>query len=456
MDEKTLMGLLGTLEKGELITLIGFMIKLGGPAKQVAEDYCRKNAKLRDSAQDVEEEFRQHWKNAQPTVEMFNTCGGGSKSDEDDIREELKAMEDLLGKQGISWTVRKEVLDEMLEEVASDNSGLTDVLVDLAVKMCRTKEERIYLADFLADYGNSFYKNFAAAIYAENGKEGSADGTGKTGASGTAQSRGKAPEAGAGQKPTSASEYVALANQYKKQGDAERAFRTAIDGLANVEGRLFEIYDYLFRYYVTGKDEAALVDLYRTARTKKQDRDFLTELLYGYYKEQGNYENQKKMLSDLFSCADARKLTKWYHTGQKELTAADFAAEEGKILSTIKERNLSAYFDICMEKGNTEEILDYLKNNRKFQKDGVDAGHRFSKQLAAGYPKEVLAVYWREVDHYAEIGDEESCRHAVEVLREIHEIMEQNSWTDEWNERYNDFIRDSISNPLLIGELAKF
>ena len=60
------------------------------------------------------------------------------------------------------------------------------------------------------------------------------------------------------------------------------------------------------------------------------------------------------------------------------------------------------------------------------------------------------------MDHYAEIGDEESCRHAVEVLREIHEIMEQNSWTDEWNERYNDFIRDSISNPLLIGELAKF
>ncbi len=455
MDEKTLMGLLGKLEKGELVTLIGFMMKLGGPVKQVVEDYCRKNVKVQDSPQDVEKEFRQRWKNVQPTVQMFNTCGGGSKSDEDDVRDELKAMEGLLGKQEIPWTARKEVLDEMLEEVASDNSGLTDVLVDIAVKMCQTKEEKIYLADFLADYGNSFYKNFAAAIYAENGKEGKS-GSGKTKETADFGIREKAPEAANSGKPVSASDYVALANQYKKQGDAERAFRTVMEGLANVEGRLFEIYDYLFRYYVTRKDEAALADLYRTARTKKQDRDFLTELLYGYYKEQGNYTNQKKMLSDLFSCADVRKLAKWYHTGQKELSVADFAAEEGKILATIKERSLSAYFDICMEKGNTAEVLDYLKNNRQFQKDWADAGHRFSKQLASEYPKEVLAAYWREVDTYVEIGDEENCRHAVEVLREIHEIMERNSWTDEWNERYNDFIRDSISNPLLIGELAKF
>ena len=327
--------------------------------------------------------------------------------------------------------------------------------MDIAVKMCQTKEEKIYLADFLADYGNSFYKNFAAAIYAENGKEGKS-GSGKTKETADFGIREKAPEAANSGKPVSASDYVALANQYKKQGDAERAFRTVMEGLANVEGRLFEIYDYLFRYYVTRKDEAALADLYRTARTKKQDRDFLTELLYGYYKEQGNYTNQKKMLSDLFSCADVRKLAKWYHTGQKELSVADFAAEEGKILAIIKERSLSAYFDICMEKGNTAEVLDYLKNNRQFQKDWADAGHRFSKQLASEYPKEVLAAYWREVDTYVEIGDEENCRHAVEVLREIHEIMERNSWTDEWNERYNDFIRDSISNPLLIGELAKF
>ena len=44
----------------------------------------------------------------------------------------------------------------------------------------------------------------------------------------------------------------------------------------------------------------------------------------------------------------------------------------------------------------------------------------------------------------------------MDVLREIQGIMERNHWTDEWNERYNDFIRESITNPMMISELARF
>ncbi len=436
MDDKALMEMVGKMEKGELLQLIGFMIRFSGSAKQALMDFCRKNAN-EGKAQDAEIQLRQHWKKAQPVIEMFNTCGGGPKSDEEDVRDELEMIKTLLGGCEIPWTVRKEVLDEILEEVASDNSGLTDVLVDVASRMCRTREEKIYLADFLADYGNSFYKSYASEIYSENSRpDGASEMEEET--------------------LVSSSDYVALANKYKKQGNQELALKTMQEGLEKAEGRLFEIYGFLFTHYAKNKDEKALDGLYQKAFQKEQDKDFITELLYGHYKEEGNYAKEKEMLCALISCADSKKLGKWYYICQKEFSTSDFAAEEKKILETIRKRNLSAYFDICIEKGNTSEALSYLAGRHQFTEGNADAGHRISKQLVALYPKEIVAIYWEEADFYAQLGSQADCSHAVDILREIHEIMEQNSWTDDWNERYNSFIRDSITNPTLIAELAKF
>lgn len=435
MDAKSLMEMVGKLDKGELLNLICFVVNVCEPAKKSAEDYCRMSGLTRET-RDIGDELKRHWKNAQPTVEMFNTCGGGPKSDEDDVREELENMKELLGQGQISWDIRKAVLDELLEEVASDNSGLTDVLVELAMRMCVTREEKLYLADFLADYGNPFYKNYASGIYMENCRE--------------------EKKEEAGEVPVSSADYMALAGKYKNQGNDGMALQTVLDGLEKAEGRLFEIYSYLYTYYMKKKDEKALEDLYRKALRKEQDKDFLTELMYGHYKEQKNYAKKKEMLLDMLSCADSRKLGKWYGTCCREFTPEDLAAEEGNILQKIKERNPAAYFDICIEKGNTAEVLKYLSGRKQFTEGNADAGHRISKQLASAYPREIAETYWREAYFYAQLGEPEDCTHAVSILREIHEIMEKNSWTDEWNEKYNDFIRDSISNPVLIGELAKF
>lgn len=435
MEDKALMEMVKKLEKGELVQLIEFMIKLSDSARQALMDFCKKNSGA-EKEQDAETQLKQRWRKAQPVIEMFNTCGGGPKSDEDDVRDELEMIKTLLGRHEIPWTVRKEILDEVLEEVASDNSGLTDVLVDVASRMCRTKEEKIYLADFLADYGNSFYKNYASEIYAENSRQDASEAVTEA--------------------LVSSSDYIALANKYKKQGEQELALKIIQEGLDKAEGRLFEIYGFLFSYYAQRKDEKALEDLYQKAFQKEQDKDFLTELMYGYYKETGNYAKEKEMLSALISCADSKKLGKWYHICQKEFLAPDFAAEEKKILEIMKERNLPAYYDICIEKGNVSEVLSYLAGRQQFTERNADAGHRLSKQLVALYPKEIVEIYWNEADFYAQLGSQPDCSHAVDILREIHEIMEQNSWTDDWNERYNEFIRDSILNPTLIAELAKF
>ncbi len=436
MDEKKLMELAGKLEKEELLQLVGRMAQASGSARKVMEEYCGKNA-VTGGGENLEAQLLQHWGEAQPVIAMFNTCGGGSSSDEDSIREELDAMKTLLGKGEFSWDVRKEILDGVLEEVASDNSGLTDVLVDMALRLCKEKEERIYVADFLSDYGNPFYKNYASELYMENNK-------GR-----------KEPEE-AKENPVNSADYMALANRYKKQGDAELALKTVLEGLEKAQGRLYEIYEYLFSHYAKRKDESGLEDLYKKASARKQDKDFITELLYGYYKEQKNYGKKKEMLLDLISCADCKKLGKWYAVCRQELSGEDFAAEEGKTLQAIKEREPAIYVDLCLENGKTKEVLEYLAGTERFTQGNADAEHRISKQLAAAHPKEIVEAYWAEARYLGQLGGEEDCAHAVDVLREIQGIMERNHWTDEWNERYNDFIRESITNPMMISELARF
>lgn len=53
----------------------------------------------------------------------------------------------------------------MLEEFNIGNSGYDDLLIDIAFSLCKTKEEKRYLADALAGGKNDYYRGYAANIY---------------------------------------------------------------------------------------------------------------------------------------------------------------------------------------------------------------------------------------------------------------------------------------------------
>lgn len=71
--------------------------------------------------------------------------GGGPEADENAAYTALEKMAKLLEDNEVSWIVRKEIFDEMLGFVSSDNSGFTDYLMDIAVIMCINKQENINL-----------------------------------------------------------------------------------------------------------------------------------------------------------------------------------------------------------------------------------------------------------------------------------------------------------------------
>ena len=325
----------------------------------------------------------------------------------------------------------------MLDFVASDNSGFTDSLVDAAMEMCVAKEEKIYLADCLSDRGNFYYRGLAANIYLENGED---------------QKFLKNKKANL----QYGSDYLELAEFYKKHGEQEKALQIVLEGLEKANGRLDEIYRYLFDYYRKKQDQAALEKLYKTSEKRRRDQDTITELMYQYYTEQGDYENQKRILIKLISVSDRGDLYKLYQKCKAVLKAEDFDKEEQNILDVIKKSNLSVYFDILMDKGETGEVMEYITQSKQYGGWGIDAGHYFSKRLSGKYPRKIIEMYWKEVSLYVGLGKEKNYQHAVTVLKEIHKIMKKNQWSEEWETRYNAFLNEHKRKKLLLKALDGF
>lgn len=440
MDSKTIQQLIKQYTKPQLQELVGYMADRSENAQQALLDFCQKKeekAKSDNHALIIEKQIAKHWSKARGIIADFDCYGGGPEWDEEDAYDELEKMTQLVKNNEVSWMVRKKVLDEMLAFVASDNSGFTDGLVDVAVELCKGKEENIYLADFLAQYGNSYYRRFASTIYREFEED---------------------TKFLENQKANLeyAEDYMEFADYYMNRGDEEKALKTVWDGLRKGDGRLDQVYRYLFAYYRDKGDEKSLEKLYLESQKRQRDQDTILNLMHQYYKDKGDYDRQRETIIKLFSCEDTGNLYGLYQSCRDELTEEDFAREEKGILAVIKKRKLVVYFDILMDKNETKEVIEYIAEHQQYRGWGMDEGHYFSKRLAGQYPREVVEMYWNEVGVFVRMGKLENYRHAVKVLKEIRKIMRRNKWGDEWERRYGEFVQVHGKKRLLMGELERF
>ena len=247
-----------------------------------------------------------------------------------------------------------------------------------------------------------------------------------------------------------ASDYLELAQYYRKQKNEKLALQIVKEGLEKAQGGLSEIYRYLFEYYKNRKEEAELEKLYKSAKKRKQNLETLTELMYQYYKENGNYSKKKETLFCLMegSYLDWKKL---YERCVRELTKEDFEKEEVHILEKIKKNDLSTYFDIELEKGKTKELLQYLKKTGSMGGFyGIDREHYFSKRLEKVYPRDIVELYWQETERYVSWGKRENYQAAVGNLAVISRMMKENHWEEEWKQRYQDFKEKNKRKRLLM------
>lgn len=437
MDKNTVRQLIDHYTKEELQELVIYLTDKSETTQQRLLDFCQRKEDVKSDnfSLIIEKQICVHWSKARKILAEFDRYGGGPEWEEDIACEELNKVAELLKNRKVAWTTRRQVLDEMLFFVASDNSGFTDYLVDMAVDMCATVEEKRYLADFLVQKGNSYYQKVAGMIYRECGEDEKF------------LEYQKAHMEYAG-------DYVELADYYIQHGDEKQALKLLWEGVqANVSG-LSEIYRYMFRYFRERGDDRSLEKLYAKSQ-KRRNQDVILELMHQYYKEKGDYEHQKETIIKLFSHIEYDDFYKLYNECKEELMAEDFAAEEKSILELIHKRDLSAYFEILMDKKETEEVLAYIVQHPDYGEwNAVDMDHRFSKRLADQYPKEVAEMYWKEVDEFVSRGKEKNYRHAAEVLKEIREIMRKNKWEEQWESRYGEFLRANERKKLLMREVV--
>ena len=173
MDNKKIKKLIQNYDTAELQELILAIVSKNPSAQQALLKYCQKKGKTlkpEDYAPVIINHLENHWIRASEILDEFNEYGGGPEEEEEIACDELEKMTELLETEEIPWEPRKELLEEVLDFIRMDNSGFSDMLTDVVRSMCRTKEEKIYLADLLSQ-SKGYYGNWASEIYRACGED---------------------------------------------------------------------------------------------------------------------------------------------------------------------------------------------------------------------------------------------------------------------------------------------
>lgn len=420
MDRKILNELIGKMPKKNMIEMIELMVRYNSEAEQTLLDYCQTHAIEDNKDLVVQRQLIKHWGTAEQIIQFANNYGGCCNEDEETAYDEIELISDIVKENKLPWENRKMVIDGMIEQISLNNSGFTDMLVDAVFDLCQSDIELEYFADFLSHSGSNYYQGLAARMYKEMGKGDKYLDTLKNNL-----------EYG--------SDYIELSKYYEKHGEKDKAIELAWEGLEKSHGRLDELYAYLFRK--CSDDEKELWKLYEVAKSRKRDFDTMLELMYNYFKKKNRYAEYSKMLLQLLNHCDRNEVKKWYLKCKNELKAEDWEKHETEILKNVKDISLFDYLNICLEKNNTKEVLDYImKQPKHIAWYHIDENHRFSKKLVREYPDEICNLYWQEVRVNIEMKNEKGYRHAVSVLKEIKKIMTKNKQVEQWNRTYAELL----------------
>ncbi|SCW77055.1 hypothetical protein SAMN02910400_02342 [Lachnospiraceae bacterium C10] len=366
MNIDTVKKLLANQERTELYSIISKLSNYSEDAEEWLLDYCSKKGKKSDSSLIVEKQIQHYWSVAEDIIDDANMYGG--TYNEDDVYDALDKIDELAKKNKISWECRRDIVDSMLEQFYIGNSGFDDTLIDTCEILCQSKEEKLYLADKISESSSDYYRKYAAGIYLKYGKDET-----------FIELQSKNLEYG--------SDYIRLADYYKKNKQMDKAISLVEEALKKCNGRLDEVYEWLFKAYKRKKQERKILDLYKTAIKKSRDVSTMTKLMYEYYSE--NYEKKKPYLKE--------------HPSRRDY-----------------------YF-------------------------GIDYNHNLTKQLVSKYPKDIVSIYWKECEGLCVTSNKKDYMEATAILKEIKAICQKEGMQQEWSTAFASFLERHRRKRLLMG-----
>ena len=430
MNIDTVKKLLANQERTELYSIISKLSNYSEDAEEWLLDYCSKKGKKSDSSLIVEKQIQHYWSVAEDIIDDANMYGG--TYNEDDAYDALDKIDELAKKNKISWECRRDIVDSMLEQFYIGNSGFDDTLIDTCEILCQSKEEKLYLADKISESSSDYYRKYAAGIYLKYGKDET-----------FIELQSKNLEYG--------SDYIRLADYYKKNKQMDKAISLVEEALKKCNGRLDEVYEWLFKEYKRKKQERKILDLYKTAIKKSRDVSTMTKLMYEYYSE--NYEKKKPYLLKMIEVCDGKRAKEWYDECKRILTSADFEKESEQLHEWLKKKNVHDYLQLRIYEGNTEEVLKYLKEHpsRRDYYFSIDYNHNLTKQLVSKYPKDIVSIYWKECEGLCVTSNKKNYMEATAILKEIKAICQKEGMQQEWSTAFASFLERHRRKSLLMG-----
>lgn len=430
MNIDTVKKLLANQERTELYSIISKLSNYSEDAEEWLLDYCSKKGKKSDSSLIVEKQIQHYWSVAEDIIDDANMYGG--TYNEDDAYDALDKIDELAKKNKISWECRRDIVDSMLEQFYIGNSGFDDTLIDTCEILCQSKEEKLYLADKISESSSDYYRKYAAGIYLKYGKDET-----------FIELQSKNLEYG--------SDYIRLADYYKKNKQMDKAISLVEEALKKCNGRLDEVYEWLFKEYKRMKQERKILDLYKTAIKKSRDVSTMTKLMYEYYSE--NYEKKKPYLLKMIEVCDGKRAKEWYDECKRILTSADFEKESEQLHEWLKKKNMHDYLQLRIYEGNTEEVLKYLKEHpsRRDYYFSIDYNHNLTKQLVSKYPKDIVSIYWKECEGLCVTSNKKNYMEATAILKEIKAICQKEGMQQEWSTAFASFLERHRRKRLLMG-----
>lgn len=445
MDKKNLLEIVGNVEKEDLIEIICFLVNKNPKLERNLLEYCQKNSIFENKTFITEQQLLQGWENSKKLIDELDETVFYYEYEisptEDNLFSQLEEIMKIVNQNEISWETREKILLEVLNYIFSEHSeyydccNLEEWFMNLVKTLCQTKEEKRYLVDCIIESGVSGYLEWIMSIYREIGEDEKYLEIRKANLNTTEQ-------------------YWELSQYYEEKNKKNLALETALTGLEKGIGGIEEIFGYLFKFYSKEHNDKILEELYD--KSMKKNRNYakfeITELMYSYYKKNNNYEKMKNLMLLLVKLAPYDDLLDWYKECQKELSEEDFKLYEEQIINIIKNKDASAYLKICLVKNNKKEVLDYLQKNPY-----IDRKHYFSEKIASEYPKEILELYWKEAQDFANLGQRHNYDYCVSVLSSIKKIMDNNNWKDEWKIKFETFFEKNKKKRLLVERMkARF
>lgn len=430
MNIDTVKKLLANLEKAELYNIISILSNYSDEAEEWLLDYCSKKSNKNDAPLIAEKQIQHYWSIAEGIIDEANMYGG--TSNEDDAYDTLYKIDELAKKKNISWECRRNIVDSMLKQLYLGNSGFDDALIDSCEALCHSKEENLYLADRISESSKSYYRKYAASIYAKYGKDVS-----------FIELQSANLEYG--------SDYILLADYYMKNKQVEKSISIVEEALKKCSGRLDEVYKWLFEKYKQNKQEGKILALYKTALKKNQDTETITKLMYEYYSD--DYDKKKPYLLKMITVCNGRNAKEWFDECKRVLTFSDFKNESKKLHELLKKKNLHDYLQLMIDEGNLKEALNYLNEHPSNIDNyfGIDFNHNLSKQLAGKYPKEISSLYWMECERLCITSNKKNYIKATSILKEIKSICIKAELQQEWTSAFTAFMEKHRRKKLLMG-----